>query len=290
MERIIIYTFLQSVLCFSLFAQNSMQTSARFAVKTPQEIFVGGIMKANNLNDAEHQFLKVRMNPITMIYSFPVKSETIIPSYDNMVKTIEQRLVENDVLKPNYQFSFTIKQISSYLQLYPYFGEEIDLFSYFGITSRHLTSRTAAILDISQSFFSVNMDLPENLSDDPQVHEQMDELIYVNSIEFGRRTVLVVESNVGYQDLSVALNELLDNASDEAGKVSEKSKSIIANSIIRGLILDPLAKENMTPDNPLKYLINYMNTKVTSGNFGVPIFFTAAWLKDNATFVNKYSY
>ena len=169
-------------------------------------------MKANNLNDAEHQFLKVRMNPITMIYSFPVKSETIIPSYDNMVKTIEQRLVENDVLKPNYQFSFTIKQISSYLQLYPYFGEEIDLFSYFGITSRHLTSRTAAILDISQSFFSVNMDLPENLSDDPQVHEQMDELIYVNSIEFGRRTVLVVESNVGYQDLSVALNELLDNA------------------------------------------------------------------------------
>lgn len=290
MKRIIIYTLLQPVLCFCLFAQNNMQTSTRFAVKAPQEIFVGGIMKANSLNDAEHSILKVQMNPITLIYSFPVKSETIVPSYDNMIKVIEQRLSENEVLKPNYQFSFAIKQITSYKQLYPYFGEEIDLSSYFGIISHNLSDRTAAILDISQSYFSVSMDFPEDLSNDPQVIEQMDELIYVNSIEFGRRAVLVVESGVDYQDLSVALNELLSNASDETGKISEKSKSIIANSTIRGLILDPLAKENMTPDNPLKYLIDYINMKVTPGNFGIPIYFTAAWLKDNATFVNKYPY
>lgn len=110
MKAVIIYTFsfLFSMLCS--FAQHNQYTSTKFAVKNPYEVFIGGIMKANDVNGL-HQLLNVPMNPITISYSLPLKSETIIPSYDNMLRAIQQKLQENNVLKPNYQFSFTLKQI-----------------------------------------------------------------------------------------------------------------------------------------------------------------------------------
>ena len=289
MKRTIIYITLQLVLYFCLNAQNEEQSSTHFAVKAPQEIFIGGLIKANGINKAEHQFLKVQMNPIALSYTIPLKSETIIPSYENMINAIQKRLEENNVLKPNYQFSFTIKQLDSYSQLALSFGEKIDLSTLLGISSPNLTKKTAAMLDISQSYFSIHMDNPENLSDDPSVQEQKNELVYVNSIEFGKRSILILESDYDYQDIKAALNEVITNTSTQKGnEISQKSKSIMANSIVRTLILDPLAKENITPNNPLAYLIDYINSEVSPKNFGVPIFFTAAWLKDNSVFENKF--
>ena len=59
-----------------------------------------------------------------------------------------------------------------------------------------------AVLDISQSYFSIAMDMPEEeLSNSPIVQEQLSELIYVGSIEFGRRSILIVESDLNYQDV-----------------------------------------------------------------------------------------
>lgn len=193
-------------------------------------------------------------------------------------------------MKPNYQFSFTLKQIDSYEQLALFFGEEIDLSDLFKITSPNPIHKTVAVLDISQSYFSIAMDMPEEeLSNSPIVQEQLSELIYVGSIEFGRRSILIVESDLNYQDVKVALNEILNKSTTKKGDISEKSKSIMASSIIRGLILDPLANENITPDNPLEYLLGYINSDISPNDFGVPIFFTAAWLKDNSVFVNKFT-
>ena len=260
MKAVIIYIIFFSILHVSSFAQHNQYTSTKFAVKNPYEVFIGGIMKANDVNDV-HQLLNVSMNPITISYSLPLKSETIIPSYDNMLRAIQQKLQENNVLKPNYQFSFTLKQIDSYEQLALFFGEEIDLSDLFKITSPNPIHKTVAVLDISQSYFSIAMDMPEEeLSNSPIVQEQLSELIYVGSIEFGRRSILIVESDLNYQDVKVALNEILNKSTTKKGDISEKSKSIMASSIIRGLILDPLANENITPDNPLEYLLDYINS------------------------------
>lgn len=289
MKATIIYIIFLSIFSFCSFAQNSEYTSTKFAVKNPHGIFIGGIMRASDINGV-HQYLDVPMNPITISYSLPLKSETIVPSYDNMLRAIQQKLEGNNVLKPNYQFSFAIKQLDSYKQLALSFGEEINLSELFGITSLEPVHKTMAIVDISQSFFSVDMDIPDDLSSSPIVHEQLDELIYVGSIEFGRRAILIVESDFDYQDVKAILSEMLNKSTSKKDDISEKSKSIIANSIIRGLILDPLAGENITPDNPLEYLLNYINSDIGPNDFGVPISFTAAWLKDNSVFVNKFAY
>lgn len=287
MEKAIIFITLQLTFSFCLIAQNVEQIATRFGVKAPYDIFVGGILKANDINNGKHQFLNIRMNPITISYSLLLKSEVIVPSYSNMIDAIQKKLQESNVLKPSYQFSFTIKQLDSFEQLSSAFGETIDISAYFGITNPSIFCKTALVLDISQSYFSLSMDIPEVLSDDPLVKDQINELLYVNSIEFGKRAILIVESNFSYQELKNALTEIL-STSNNKNTISEKTKSLIANSTIRALILDPQEIQNITPDNPLEYLLKYMNAEVNSENFGVPIFFNAAWLKDNSVYVNKF--
>ena len=76
MKAVIIYIIFFSILHVSSFAQHNQYTSTKFAVKNPYEVFIGGIMKANDVNGL-HQLLNVPMNPITISYSLPLKSETI---------------------------------------------------------------------------------------------------------------------------------------------------------------------------------------------------------------------
>ena len=76
MKAVIIYIIFFSILHVSSFAQLNQYTSTKFAVKNPYEVFIGGIMKANDVNGL-HQLLNVPMNPITISYSLPLKSETI---------------------------------------------------------------------------------------------------------------------------------------------------------------------------------------------------------------------
>ena len=82
-----------------------------------------------------------------------------------------------------------------------------------------------AVLDISQSYFSIAMDMPEEeleqLSDSPRAIKRT---YYVGSIEFGRRSILIVESDLNYQDVKVALNEILNKSTTKKGDISEKKQ------------------------------------------------------------------
>ena len=62
MKAVIIYIIFFSILHVSSFAQHNQYTSTKFAVKNPYEVFIGGIMKANDVNGL-HQLLNVPMNP-----------------------------------------------------------------------------------------------------------------------------------------------------------------------------------------------------------------------------------
>lgn len=289
MKKTIIFIALQLAFYSCLIAQNVEQEATRIGVKSPYSIFIGGIMKANDINSETHDFLDVQINPITFSSSLSAISATeITPSYSNMMNAIQKSLQDYPVIKPNYQFSFSIRQLDSFDQLSIFFGETIDLSEYFGITSLKLSHKNALVLEIKQGYFSVDMDLPNDLSDDPLVQNLIDELIYVNSIEFGRRAIAVIESNFSYGDLKGAMTEMVNNASDSQNAISEKSKAVIANSLIRTLILDPNETSTIAPDNPLEHIVKYMNAEVTPENFGIPIYFTAAWLNNNSLYVNKY--
>ena len=91
-------------------------------------------------------------------------------------------------MKSNYSFSFVIKKIKSYQELAVNWGQNINLQQLLGITPDYKPQKNIILIDINQSFFSIIMDMPESLSTDPQVLQQLDKLAFINSIQFGRKS------------------------------------------------------------------------------------------------------
>ena len=58
------------------------QEANKFTVKAPDKTFIGAILEPGSINSDAHQFLDVLLNPITISYSLPMKSQEITPGYD----------------------------------------------------------------------------------------------------------------------------------------------------------------------------------------------------------------
>ncbi len=284
MKTKIIYTIAFLMIAKLAYSQEEQYSADKFVAKCPNEIFIGAILEANSINQDTYKFLKISMNPINMGYTIPIKSQTITPSYNNMMKAIHEALKTNDVLKSNYSFSFVIKKIKSYQELAVNWGQNINLQQLLGITPDYKPQKNIILIDINQSFFSIIMDMPESLSTDPQVLQQLDKLAFINSIQFGRKVILVIESNIDYDKLQEAIDNLL-----KSKEVSQKELAILANSNIRLMTIGNKGIKDINPDNPFTSILTYLSSTVTPDDFGGPISFSASNIKDNSVFVNYFN-
>lgn len=283
MKTKILYTIMFFVIVQLSYGQKGQYSADKFAAKCPNEIFIGAIMEANSINQDTYKFLNVSMNPITMGYTIPIKSQTIAPSYNNMIEALHEALKTNDALKNNYSFSFVIKKIQSYGELAVNWGQIINLQKLLGIAPGYKPLKNIVLVDINQSFFSITMDMPESLSTDPQVLQRLDDLVFVNSIQFGRKVILVIESNIDYNELQETIHNLLNYK-----EVSQKGLAILANSNIRLVTIGNKDIKDIDPNNPFTSILDYFSQIVTVEDFGIPISFSASNLRDNSVFVNYF--
>lgn len=283
MKTKILYTIMFFVIVQLSYGQEGQYSADKFAAKCPNEIFIGAIMEANSINQDTYKFLNVSMNPITIGYTIPIKSQTITPSYNNMIEVLHKALKTNDALKNNYSFSFVIKKIQSYGELAVNWGQIINLQKLLGIALDYKPQKNIVLVDINQSFFSITMDMPESLSTDPQVLQRLDELVFVNSIQFGRKVILVIESNIDYNELQETIHTLLNYK-----ELSQKGLAILANSNIRLMTIGNKDIKDIDPNNPFTSILDYFSQRVTPEDFGIPISFSVSNLRDNSVFVNYF--
>lgn len=92
MKTKIIYTIVFLMIAKLAYSQEEQYSADKFVAKCPNEIFIGAILEANSINQDTYKFLKISMNPINMGYTIPIKSQTITPSYNNMMKAIHEAL------------------------------------------------------------------------------------------------------------------------------------------------------------------------------------------------------
>ena len=104
MKTKIIYTIVFLMIAKLAYSQEEQYSADKFVAKCPNEIFIGAILEANSINQDTYKFLKISMNPINMGYTIPIKSQTITPSYNNMLNSILDSLKSKDVL--NFIYSF----------------------------------------------------------------------------------------------------------------------------------------------------------------------------------------
>ncbi|WP_126973963.1 thiol-activated cytolysin family protein [Gynurincola endophyticus] len=265
---------------------NAQQRSSVITAKSPDLLFIGSVLDKNSLNTSTHSTFNIINQDITITFgTLGISSKSIFPNRDAMNTAIGEAL--NASSNPgNTSFGFSIRDLDSYKQLELLLGQHIDLKEWLNVADTKHQAKSLIAIDISKIAFTVEMDLPESGSyqtDEVELAKhQLDDLIYVNTLSFGRRVIVVVESNIISNELKQAVRNALDGTA-----LSDKHQAILANSTFRVI---QFGNEDYVfdPNSPLKGIIEYIDANITAGNYGLPISFGAAYLKNNAMFENMY--
>lgn len=251
--------------------------------KCPKGLFVGAIMETQSLDTETYKMVEADMNPVTVTYSFGVPSETYKPSAEEMTAAVRRHLEADGNLLQNVEMKAALSELEDYGRLFFDWGQKVDLAAWSGLPEESKPAGNLVRLVLSRTAFTIGMDIPEALTDDPAVKERADELIYINELSFGRRVTVLLESRQETDEVKAAVQEVL-----AGGTVSEKAQAILANTTLRIMPLaDGQCLENLNPDGLLEGIAAYINRPFTAEDFGQPIAFRAAWVKDNAAFVHE---
>lgn len=265
----------------SVYAQEGFSS---FAAKNPGKTFIGAVIEADKINSDTHEFLDLAQKSITISFSLPIKSQEIIPSYHNMMSVVESLIKNGNIPTQNVAFSHTIKVINSYDELTLFFGQKINPTLLFGISANRESKQNVVAVNLEQKFLSLYMDIQDApVIDNPEIDKE--KLLYLNSVTFGRKAIVLIESNQSGSKIKAAVDDVVQNYGAPT-KIADSSHSLLANSTIRVMIAGDNITVGIKADNALLDALHYFNLDITANDFGAPIIFTAAWLKDNSMFVN----
>lgn len=279
------YLFLSLLLLAAFPALYGQPGPTTFIAKNPEKIYLGAVMDSASLNQDTYTLLDVSVKPVTVSFlELPVKPQTFAPSYETMLTSVRDVLKNNEV-KENYMFTATARILKSYDELHAVWGQKLNLPQWIGIPADYRTSKNILMVDITRTFFSLVMDQPDDgvLSTDPKFTEQEAACVYVNTLQFGRKVTVLLESAADQSVLIALGNKLL--AGDT---LTQTEQVIVANATLRVCAVGDELKD-LDADNPFTSVLSYIQRKVTADDFGIPVSFTLAYAKFPAgsMFVNR---
>jgi len=265
-------------------------TSIGFGVKNPGQLFIGAILEPASINENSYRMVDVSLNDIKVaVTNIPSLTFDFRPSYKAMADSLSNRLKDTKGFSQSESFSYNSIELSSYRQVSLAFGQDVDPAVYFHLPTEWKTKKTLLMVDITQVFFSVIMDYPcPSLTNDEATLTRAGELVYVNSLQYGRKATVLVESDLPYDVVRRAVSEALALEKGNAA-LSEKTQSVLANCVIRTLLMGQKELPPADSDNPLEFVMDYFRKEFTGEDFGEPIQFTANHLDTNGVFQNVYS-
>lgn len=278
MKTKIFTTTIVLIMCISGWANNeNAQSSFKFIPKVPSEIFIGRIIDATTLNKEQYQYMTSPFESVTISFSNNAKSVSIKPTREAMMAAVKAAFKA----PTNIGLGMSMRTLNSYDELQLLFGQDLSVAKLLGKAEDwHKTHQTLALFDFSQVFLSLSMDMPDSPSGDATNNQ-----IYVNSIGFGRHIIALVESDFAEADVKSAISAALEA---DTKTVDAKTAAILANSIVHIVNISDGKELSADPINPFTTVAAYMKAIPTIDNFGQVVTFSAAYLKDNSMFVNKY--
>lgn len=267
----------------------AQETSSVFASKNPSKLYLGAVLEKGNLNEDEHNVLHLIDDDITMSFDgASIRSITLRAGKDNMYRSFDEAFSKssNPVFQNNISFSYNLQEIKRYSAIENYLGQTLNLGEWFSILPEAKTPKTLFALDIKRTAFTVHLDLPSEGSFATNPEEiakyDLEDLIYVNSLSFGKRVLILVESNLEKNTINTTLKNVL-----EGKQISDHDEAVLANCTFRTVVF---GNEDIPaiPSSPFENILNYIEEELTTDNYGLPISFGAAQMKDNSVFENKY--
>lgn len=269
-------------------ATAQQQESSVITAKSPETLYLGAAMEQKNINSNQHQVLDIIQDNIVISFnSLNVKSKVIKAQKESFNEAIKAAIsATNKPVWQNKSFSFTVKELSSYRDIEFFFGQTLDLKTWFSIADQSYKPKTLLAVNLERVAFTVEMDLPETAmfktNAELLAKYNLDNIIYTNTLSFGRRAMVIIESNIEISEVKSALSKILRKEN-----TTDRDKGILANCTYRVLLLGNNSID-LDSKQPVQQVIEYVESEINANNYGLPISFGASYLKNNALFNNKY--
>lgn len=286
-----------------LLTRGNVQTFYEISTIQPNYIYLGSVLTAESINKGVYApvgFPNDLKKNITISFSLPIKSKEVAPKKSAFTNAIIDAIGDRDFSgKQSQVFSYKMKEFSFYREVKLAFAANVNIGQIFSINtevnSNKIHRQSALFVDFSQIYFNVAMDIPDdgNIFSDENTRQKYLEKnpVYVNSVNYGRKGIILVESNETYSVLSVAIRAAF-NAKIVSGSLSidAKTEEILKQAEISICIIggDGQAATQTVKgfDEFQKFIIN--GGVYSKEVYGVPISFSAGYASDNSMFVTKF--
>ncbi|KIO76313.1 hypothetical protein TH53_15815 [Pedobacter lusitanus] len=286
--KIILLSLCATLFVFFSEAAAQQQQASVITAKSPEILYLGAAMEQRTINNNQHEVLDIIQDDIVINFnSLNAKSKTIKAQKEPLYKAIDAAISATNLAKwQNKSFSFAVKELGSYKDMELFFGQTIDPKTWFSVPDPSLKPMTLLAINLERVAFTVDMELPETgtfrTNDGLLAKYNPDDIIYTSTLSFGRRAIIIVESNIGVSEVKSALAKILKRES-----LSDRDKSILANCIYRVLLLGNNSID-LESKQPVQQAMEYVEAEITTANYGQPISFGSSYLKNHQIFNNKY--
>jgi len=273
------------------------------ATLAPNFIYLGSVLTAESINSGLYEpvgYSSLLKPKITASFSLPVRSKEISPTRSSLNNAVIDAIGDKNFSGRQSQiFTYKMKQIGFYKEAKLAFGANVNIASVFSLSASVASSKiqltSALVCDFSQTYFNVAMDIPDDgniFKDEPTRQGFLAKKpVYVNSVNFGRKGVILVESRENYNELAVAVRAAF-TAGIVNGSISvdAKTKKILTEAEISICIIGGSGQDAVRTvkgfDEFQNFIIN--GGVYTSEVYGVPISFGASYASTNGMFQTEF--
>lgn len=163
------------------------------------------------------------------------------------------------------------------------FGQTMNRKLWFGLEKANLPSKSIIVIEYDITLFDMYLDVFEDrfLEFQNQVKEEKDEdLFIVNSLTWGRRAMVVIQSDFDESKVRGAFHRFMDNS-----ELSEEDSVILETANYSYTVFDD-ADLDLDSRNPIEVVKKYIEAPITEENFGRVLNMTGINIQNGAFIEN----
>ncbi len=284
-KKIFVLTFVLMV-CLEAFSQGKATV---ITAKAPEQLYLGAVLDKQSINTDTYRRLDIIQDELQVSFSIPgVRSMGVRSNPESMVQAIQGAVQKNGgVGTQEVSFSAGITELQDYNQLPIYFGQQVNVSNWFALPEKKRKSKSAFVLQLERIAFTVDMDLPPTgqykVNQALLNKEAAKDLVYINSLNYGRKAIVIIESALAPEVVRPVLNQAVAQK-----PLSEKEQRILANCSFRVIKIGNNEGATQNTANPLLDALQFVGKKFDLKDYGVPISFGAANFLDHSQFENQF--
>nr|WP_262491864.1 thiol-activated cytolysin family protein [Myroides odoratimimus] len=195
-------------------------------------------------------------------------------------------------------FTYSMKQIYKYKEMKLSFGANVNIGVFFDlgvdVNSENTSFASTMMVDFVQTNFDIAMDMPEDgniyLTEAIRNKFRAQKPIYINSIQYGRRGIILARSNESYSKFSAAVRAVFSiGAADINANLSVDQLNILKNADIQICIIGGKGEDVTATIDGFENFKEFIKKgcKYTNTTYGVPISYSAVYADTNELYVSK---